>query len=191
MRFKLKILIAAFCALAGTAQAATQQSTKANLMLVPAQKVIANLQQVINDTKAKARIPVLFPAQVPVDQINQKYYASATVGAEGNNYVISIGKTADCNGQKYCNVANISGALGERPQIYSAMRGPDLTEPMELTNDNRGYFTPAHAEGDFWPTMIEWRMDNILYRIAWTLDSKNEMQMIVALANSAVQAGKR
>ncbi len=160
------------------------------LTTLPATQSVQNINQVISNVKQQAKVPVLFPSKVPLTASTDKYYASDMVHPDGNGYFISIDKTADCNGAKYCSIGQVSAQMGDRPQIYAEMNGPDLTAPVNLLKGQKGYFTPAHAEADYWPTQIELRQGNVLYRISWTItDKKQEKQVIVALANSMLLAG--
>jgi hypothetical protein len=160
------------------------------LTTLPAAQVVQNLNQVIRNVKQQVKVPVLFPSKVPVSTSTDKYYASDMVHPDGNGYFISIDKTADCDGAKYCSIGQVSAQMGDRPQIYAEMNGPDLTVPVNLYKGQQGYFTPAHAEADYWPTQIELRQGNVLYRVSWAItDKKQEKQVITALANSMLQAG--
>jgi len=168
-----------------TAHAATAQ-----LIMEPSTKVIANLDQAISAIKAKTKLPVLFPAVIPVPSITQKYYASWNVRADGS-YNISIDSSKDCNGAKYCSVGSVMADLGKRPQIYYSSSGDVITEQVNLYKGKKGFYTPAHAEADYWPTMMEWRMGYVLYDFNWKLQNKNEKKIIVNLVDSALKKGQR
>jgi len=161
-----------------------------SLTMMPSAKVIANLEQTVKEIKAKSQLPVLFPAEVPAPASGKKYYASGTVRPDGG-YYISIDATPECNGAKYCTVGSVMADLGKRPQIYSAPGGHDITQVVRLYEGKKGFYTPAHAEADYWPTMVEWRVGNVLYDLSWKLQNKNEKKIILTLVNSALQKGVR
>jgi hypothetical protein len=66
------------------------------------------------------------------------------------------------------------------------MNNQEITVPVILNNNLKGYYTPAHAMGDFWPTMLVWRDKNVLYTITWQLKPEIEKTAIIAMANSMI-----
>jgi hypothetical protein len=152
--------------------------------------VIANLDQAIQEIKNKSKLPVFFPEQVPVPAAGQKYYASWIIRPDGG-YYISIDTDAQCNGAKYCSVGSVMADLGKRPEIYYAPNGQDITHAVGLYKGKKGFYTPAHAEADYWPAMVDWRMGNVLYQVSWKLDKKNQQQIVIDLADSAIKKGAR
>jgi hypothetical protein len=163
------------------------------LKFVPSNKAIVGLNDAMANLKQQTAIPVLFPDKIPVSsQVNAqtKFFLSTIVFPNGNGYSISVDKTANCNGAKYCSIGTITAQKGERPQIYSDMNGADLTVPIVLYQGIKGYYTPDHTEADFWPTQIEFKKGLVLYRVSWVvMDMSQEKYVISMLANSMLQAG--
>jgi hypothetical protein len=177
-RLKLTALfmLSGFCMIA---------NATSNSVMVPTIKAVENIERALSEVKAKSPLPVIFPTQVPAPAAGKKYYAYWTLRADGD-YVISVDSTADCHGAKYCSLGTMMAQLGNRPQIYFSANDRDITQVINLSKNKKGYYTPAHAEADYWPTMIEWRMGKVLYSLSWTLKQKNEKQDILDLVNSAL-----
>lgn len=172
-----------------TANAAVPaKKTTSKIKMVSSEKAIANLQSVIDRVKSKSHVPVLFPGKIPQPSSNQTYYASSSVSPDGGHYFISVDQTSSCNGAKYCNVGSVVGDLGKHPDLSKTAK---LTKEVKLQGANKGYFTPAHAGADFWPSMMEWNMKDSLYSLSWKMNQKNEKEIMTELANSAIQKGIR
>jgi len=163
------------------------------LKFLSSKKAIVNLDTAIASVKQQTNVPILFPTRIPVSsqvKAQASYYASTTVFPDDKGYSISIDRTATCNGAKYCSVGTVIATKGDRPQIYSQMNGPDLTVPIVLYQSQKGYYTPDHTEADFWPTMIEFKKGNVLYRVSWVvMNMADEKNVITMLANSMLAAG--
>ena len=136
--------------------------------------------KLITATQKKTNIPVLFPSKIP----NAKYYLSAKITNSGYN--IYVDETKDCDGVHACNIGIVSAESAGNPIIYYNMDNKELTKPVKLANNLKGYYTPGHAMGDFWPTNIVWRDKNVLYSITWQLNPKIEQKTIIAMANSMI-----
>lgn len=150
--------------------------------MVPANKLIQNLPKTIAKLQKQTSVPVLFPKQIPKNPQYKNYYATGKITNSG--YVIYVDSTKDCNGVHACNIGSITAAIGGNPQIYYDMQNKELTVPVKLKNNIKAYYTPGHAMGDYWPTMIVWRDKNVLYTIVWQINPNIERQAIVAMANS-------
>lgn len=171
----LLIMAMLFCSFIGISQAENQQ-------WVPAKSIVANLDKTINEVKSKTSLPVLFPQQLPKLSAGKQYYLSSMINDDGSHYAITVDLTPDCNGAKYCTIGLIAADKNQQPQIHAAINGPDLTESVMLTSTLRGYYTPAHAEADFWPAMIEWRVKDVLYKISWKTNNNNDKNLLIKLA---------
>lgn len=139
-----------------------------------------NITKIITEIQQKANIPVLFPSKIP----NIRYYPSAKITNSG--YIIYIDATKDCGGVHACNIGIVSAEVAGNPIIYYDMNNKEITIPVKLANNLKGYYTPGHAMGDYWPTNIVWRDKNVLYSITWALDPKIERATIIAMANSMI-----
>ena len=138
-------------------------------------------------------IPVLFPQKIVVSD-KQKLFASKEPSSSDpsrhSGYRLFIDSTAECRGVHVCNVGSMAAELAQNPQIYYDVHNKEITEPVMLEQDTKAYYTPAHAMGRFWPTMISWRCQNVLYTLSWNLNPSNQKQQITDMANSALATGK-
>jgi len=153
------------------------------LLLIPGLgygKAIQNLTNVIAKLKANSDVAVLFPKKIPANKTT--YYANGELTNSG--YVIYIDTTPTCHGVHVCNVGSVTAITGGNPQIYYDMQNKELTVPVRLADGTKAYITPGHAMGDYWPTMLVWRKQRVLYKIIWQLDPKIERKAIIAIANS-------
>ncbi len=153
--------------------------------LVAAHNLINNLDKAQMQAKQKTSMPVLFPKRIASDPTIKTYYASADLTA-APGYRIYVDSTKDCRGVHTCNIGRVSAEIGGNPIIYYDMNNKEITIPVILSNNLKGYYTPAHAMGDFWPTMLVWRDKNVLYTITWQLKPEIEKNAIIAMANSMI-----
>lgn len=142
-------------------------------------KTIQNLTEVIAKLEANTNVSVLFPKKIP---LAKTYYAYGEITNSG--YVIYIDATPTCHGIHACNIGSVTAVTGGNPQIYYDMQNRELTVPVKLQVGTKAYFTPGHAMGDYWPPMLVWRKQNVLYKITWQLDAKIARQALIAMANS-------
>jgi hypothetical protein len=139
-----------------------------------------NINKLIAKIQQKTNIPVLFPSSTP----KIKYYPFVKITNSG--YIIYLDATKDCGGVHACNIGMVSAEIAGNPIIYYDMNNKELTEAVKLANNLKGYYTPGHAMGDYWPANIVWRDRNVLYSITWQLDPKIERATIIAMANSMI-----
>jgi hypothetical protein len=156
-------------------------------VMAPVSSLISNIQKTIAEVKAKTAIPVLFPTTIPVNSKQKKYFASSDLSQanQGNSYTINIDSTKDCHGIHYCNLGYVSAKKDANWQLYSDMANKNITVPITLAHHIKGYFTPGHAMGDYFPANIQWKENDVLYTISWdTTDT-----VILNMANSAIKQG--
>jgi hypothetical protein len=153
--------------------------------LAVAHNLIKNLDQATTQAKQKTSVLILFPERITTDSAIKAYYAAADLTA-APGYRIYIDSTEDCHGMHTCNIGSVSAEIAGNPVIYYDMNNQEITVPVILNNNLKGYYTPAHAMGDFWPTMLVWRDKNVLYTITWQLKPEIEKTAIIAMANSMI-----
>lgn len=158
----------------------------ATINLVAAHNLINNLDKAKAEAKQKTEVPVLFPKRIASDPAIKIYYATTDLTA-APGYRIYVDSSKDCHGMHTCNIGSVSAEIGGNPVIYYDMNNKEITIPVMLANNLKGYYTPAHAMGDFWPTMLVWRDKNVLYTITWQLKPKIEKNAIITMANSMIQ----
>ncbi len=165
----------------------TYAANNTQVPLISATEAIQNLSDAVNTAKKDSNARVVFPQLVP--KASKPYFASvdATAKTRGASYVINIDKTKTCNGVHVCNVGYVQAELRGNPQIYYDINNKEITEPVMLANHIKGYFTPGHAMGDFFPASIQWRDRDVLYSITWQTDRDT----MIKIANSAIMAKSR
>ncbi|MCK4609196.1 MAG: hypothetical protein KAT71_06930, partial [Gammaproteobacteria bacterium] len=141
-----------------------------------------NIHKVLTGLQQKTDIPVVFPSRLPTPPAHTAYYVSTEVTKRG--YTIYVDSSKDCHGVHSCNIGMIKAETGANPVIYYDMQNQELTKSVILNQNRKGYFTPGHPMGDYWPTRLVWRDKNILYTIIWQLKPQSEQVDIIAMADS-------
>jgi len=161
------------------------------IKMIPANS-IAGLQQVIIKVQKKTKLPVIFPKKIPYDPKIKTYYASTylTNIPYGVNYIINVDRTKKCHGAHYCNIGKLQTEKKADPRIYHDMNNKEITAPVKLALNHKGYFTPSHAMGDYWPAIIQWRDKDVLYILSWNIDKAKEKTALIKMANSIITQNK-
>ncbi|MGD9107787.1 MAG: hypothetical protein PVI75_01270 [Gammaproteobacteria bacterium] len=160
--------------------------------MTPATSIVG-LPRAIAKVKKKSTLPILFPKQVPVDPEIKTYYASTSLTniPLGINYIINVDRTKKCNGAHYCNIGMLQAESKANPQMYYDRNHQEITVPVKLDKDFKGYFTPSHAMGDFWPAMLQWRNNGTLYTLSWNVNPQaKEKYALIKMANSIIAQEK-
>jgi len=156
--------------------------------MMPA-KSIVGLTKAINQAKKASSLPVLFPKKVPRDSTIKTYYASTSLTniPHGVNYIINVDRTKKCHGAHYCNIGTLFAETNANPQVRYDRNHKEITVPVKLSNNYKGYFTPSHAMGDFWPAMLQWRNNGTLYTLSWNVNPPTkEKATLITMANSII-----
>lgn len=153
--------------------------------LVSTNQAVKNLASTINTVKTKTTLAVVFPTVVP--QSKTPYYASYWMG-RGQRYTLNIDTSAACHGAHYCNTGSLAAVENGKPHMYAAKNHQILTVPVNLANHTKGFYTPGHAMGDYWPPMLEWQQGSVLYRLTWNDASSKDL---MSMANTVIEANKK
>ncbi len=151
-------------------------------------KNVNNIDSTMADIKANSKVPVAFPAEVPVAKT--KLYASDT--AREYFWAISVDSSAICKGTHYCNVGLMSAdAKGQLEDSYMDMKTKKQTKKQStmLADGVTAYFTPGHAEGDWHSPTLEWVENNALYTLTWAIKGTDAEEILKTMANSAMHPG--
>lgn len=150
-------------------------------------KNISNLDTVIAKIKKSSKVSVVVPATLPDKQETKIYFASADLAAQqvGIDYSINFSAIEDCNGAKYCNLGYIRAESNKKPEWRTDRSNKKITIPVQLSHNIKGYYTPGHAAGDYWPADIQWSMRGVLYTLSWDTDKNT----LIKMANSAITDG--
>lgn len=173
-----------------TSVAAISSLAEPNPKLEPASKLIPNLASALVELKTRTHIPVIFPKAIPHDKGIVRYYANIDLPEQPApyNFVVNIDATPDCNGVHVCNLGYLRAKRGGKPEMYQDQEKRNITVPVTLVNDTKAYFTPGHAIGSFFPALIEWQQDGVLYSLSWSLAPDAEKDSLIEMANSAISS---
>tara|TARA_Y100000815_G_scaffold269882_1_gene293393 strand:- start:277 stop:816 length:540 start_codon:yes stop_codon:yes gene_type:complete len=135
------------------------------------EKVVINYQALLQQLPKTSKIKIFIPTAI-LSNKNQKIYAHFSRNTD-NDYKISFDTIPDCHGAKYCQLGSVQGQYKANPEIYYNSQNQRITQAVILNANLRGYFTPAHAMGDFWPSQLVWRQGDGLYTVAWKINEAN------------------
>lgn len=156
--------------------------------LINADMQILNWDEQLSQLKTKTHLHIVFPTQIPADKDNAFYYVYGEVSqGKVTNYTLSASKEENCEGKKVCTVGFIRGEEGATPENYTDRNNQPITQPVTLSHHIQGYFTPAHAMGDFWPGQVSWKCKNTLYTLSWNLPGEEEKDLLIEMANSSIE----
>ncbi|MDR3491200.1 MAG: hypothetical protein P4M12_04050 [Gammaproteobacteria bacterium] len=160
-------------------------NAKSIAKLTSAETLIENLPETLASAKKETDLTLLFPLILPKNDNVAEYfvYADFSGASHGINYRINIDSTKDCHGVHVCNLGYISASKNSEPDVFYDMKKKKLTKPVMLAQNKKGYFTPGHAMGSYFPATIQWQNNGILYTISWDTDQAN----LVKVANSAIE----
>jgi hypothetical protein len=122
--------------------------------------------------------PVLLPATVPL--LREKLYGSGGVDLLG--WDLSIGGAKNCGNATACFIADFEAIKG----------GKALGTPVMLKGATKAAYKPSSCGASCAPASIDFVVHGVLYdfQVA-TLDSHNGKATMIALAQSAINAGPR
>ena len=118
--------------------------------------------------------------QVPAPD-GEQYYLYTTGKTKTILYTVYIDLSAKCHGAKYCNLGSLTAERNGKPQMYYDINKHLITETIPFGNRN-AYYTPAHAMADYWPALLQWQQNNILYTLSW--QDKIDVSTLIEMAQS-------
>lgn len=140
-------------------------------------------RSVLTEVKAKTRVPVLLPTELPFYDIKHASTDKATVG----EYAISLYLDAGTVGF----VASFSAVNNSG---YSPQELPNVRE-VKLATGITGFFRPVKCGVSCAPMNLWWKQGTVLYQIQLKLPpampEQSQQRMITAAADSAILAGPR
>lgn len=137
--------------------------------------------QIISQIKSKTRVPIFIPNKLPFGE-SQKVYFDSELTDKG--YRVSFNYTPNCQGTP-CYIGAIEAEKGS--EFVKPERGiTQAFKNVTLTGGNKGVF--HNGCGAYCTATLEWKYQGVLYRVLL----KNGLEKdIIAIANSAIQAGRR
>jgi hypothetical protein len=147
--------------------------------LVLAQTVPTN--QVLSQIKGKAQVPIFIPSKLPFSNSEKIYFDSEVTD---NGYSVSFNYTPDCQATA-CYIGSIEAQRGG--EFIKPERGiTKAFKNVTLAGGNKGIF--HNGCGAYCTATLEWKSQGVLYRV--TIKNGEEKD-VTAIANSAIQAGRR
>ena len=155
-----------------------------------AEKFIANLSTTLAQLNKTSPVPVLFPEKILADKAHKQYFAGSDAYVAQNNrgYQIYVDYAANCQGAHYCNVGYIRGEKDAKPKLQQNRQHQSITQKVSLAENTTGFYTPGHAEGSYFPPILQWQKNNVLYTLSWD-DHFTSKTALMDMANSAITIG--
>ena len=142
---------------------------------------------VLGGIKAKTRVPVLLPTELPRPFSDAKH--ASVDKATADEYEVSLYYELDAG-----NAGFAASFEATKNPHYSPRELANVRE-VKLAGGISGIFRPVSCGGSCAPANLWWEQGSVLYQIQLkvpsTLPEKNQQEIITALANSAIQAGPR
>jgi hypothetical protein len=191
----IRATIVAVCCIASAVSSPAQSggkpglphSARASSPDKPAKPVLTTLAPVLAEVKAKTRIAVLLPSELPQPLAKARYAIVETASEE--KYSISV---------YYELGAGDSGFAASFTGIAHPNYGPkDIANvsKVKLSRGLIGYFRPVSCGGSCAPASLWWEDDQIVYQIQLkflsTLPENAQQRAITTTANSAITGGPR
>ena len=142
-------------------------------------------RSVLSEVKAKTKVPVLLPTELPFYDIKQATVDKATEDASAISlyYDLSAG-----------NAGFAASFQAANNRHYSPREIKNVSE-VKLATGINGFFRPVSCGGSCAPANLWWEQGAVLYQIQLKLPpaipEENQQSMIMAAANSAILAGPR
>jgi hypothetical protein len=142
-------------------------------------------RSVLTEVKAKTKVPVLLPTELPFYDVNHARVEKATAG----EYAISLYYKLDAGDAGFAASFQATGNPRYSPQELGNVRD------VKLASGISGVFRPVNCRGSCAPANLWWKQGSVLYQIQLKLPpglgEQNQQRMITAAANSAILAGPR
>ena len=142
---------------------------------------------VLPELKAKSRVAVLLPTELPRPFEEAKHAVVQKVAA--NAYAISLYYKLGMGGAGFA-----AAFAADASPNYDPRGLPGLHE-VKLARGIRGFFSPLSCGGSCGPANLWWAQAGTLYQIQLklfsTLGEKDQEKTIMAVADSAILAGPR
>lgn len=138
------------------------------------------------EIKAKTRVPVLLPSELPRPFNDAKH---ATLGATADDYTVSLYYELGAGD------AGFAASFGATDKPRFSLRELENERKVKLANGIVGFFRPVSCGGSCAPANLWWEQGAVLYQFQLkqrsTLRERDQQRIIMAVANSAILAGPR
>lgn len=151
---------------------------------------------VINQLKAKTRVPLQLPAYIP----QEDYLLYITVNmATPKRYELTIGTDTNCSGGNYCRYGTVFGqrinpstpsveeqyAFLNDPSYQPTERSTQKMGRVTLANGIEGYFIPYVCGANCDDSKVIWEQGGYRYLVGI---KAGEKKLVVEMANSAISS---
>jgi hypothetical protein len=137
------------------------------------------LKDALSEVKSETAVPILLPSQLP-SGLSEKEIHYVFGEGDKNHYKISLYFEAGIGD------AGFAGYFGGEPLQRISSLGEEQKVP--LANSIRGYYLEVSCGGSCRPATLMWELNGVLYTVQFKNLGK---AALVAIANSAILAGKR
>jgi hypothetical protein len=186
VRAILSVLIASFFLCAGNAFAQSAQADTA-IPAKPGRSLPKVFASVLPELKAKSRLPVLLPSELPDPVRNAKHALLDKAAAD--EYAISVYYELGVGEAGFAALFAADANSG-----YDPRKLPNVRE-VKLAHHVRGFFWPVSCGGSCAPANVWWSESGVLYQIQLqlpsTLHEDDQQRTLTAIADSAIVAGAR
>lgn len=163
---------------------APQQAASRDTSSKPLPRVLV---AVLREVKAKSRIPVLLPSELPEPIVKASHAlvgkATASRYAIGLYYELGVG-----------DAGFAALFMAQARPSYHAQELANVRK-VRLAHGILGFFRPVSCGGSCAPANLWWEVGPVLYQIQFklspTVNQRAQEEAIVAAANSAILAGPR
>jgi|SRR5271166_3782323 len=142
---------------------------------------------VLAGVKAKTRVPVLLPTELPRPFSDAKH--ASVDKATADEYAVSLYYELDIGD------AGFAASFQAIDNPHYSPRELGNVREVKLAGDITGFFRPVSCGGSCAPANLWWEQGAVLYQIQLKLPStvreKNQEGIITAVASSAIIAGPR
>jgi hypothetical protein len=144
-------------------------------------------KSVLPRVKEKTRVPILLPTDLPQPLRKAKYVTIRKVQVD--DYEISLYYTLGIGDAGFA-----ASFVGQADAKYHAEDLPN-TRKLKLPRGTTGFFRPVSCGGSCAPANLWWMDSGVLYQVQLklspTVGERDQEREILALANSAINAGPR
>ena len=142
---------------------------------------------VLAEVKAKTRVPVLLPTELPKPFSDAKH--ASVDKATADQYGVSLYYELDAGDAGFAAAFEATNDPRYSPRELGNVR------EVKLATGINGFFRPVNCGGSCAPANLWWEEGAVLYQIQLklpsTLREKDQQGIITAVANSAILAGPR
>lgn len=177
-------------------QVQANQSVVSTQLAQIASQLHPMFRPVINQLKAKTRVPLQLPAYIP--QEDYPLYITVNM-ATPKQYELTIGTDKNCSGGNYCRYGTVSGqrittstpsveeeyAFLNDPSYQPSVRSKEKMGKVTLANGIKGYFIPYVCGANCDDSKVIWEQRGYRYLVGIKSGDK---KTVVEMANSAISS---